>query len=189
MKSQWKSFLKNVLFREILLVLWVIFLWWLIFWFVEWRSFINSLYFTTTTMATIWLGDIAPRTDLWKIVVMIYAFLWVPLFISLSWLILESRFNKRLKRYITKFYKEIHEAEIELKQMEDKVWEELWDVMRQEKKTEWEVEMTQKDVKITKKDVKTTKKKVQEIENIIEDKMWNKKSRWKVWKKPNSNSK
>jgi CBS domain containing-hemolysin-like protein len=176
MKSAWKSFFKHVLFREVLLVLWIIFLWWFIFWTVEWRSFINSLYFTTTTMATIWFGDITPQTTAWKIFVMIYAFLWVPLFISLSWLILESRFNKRLKQYITKFYKEIHAAEMELQAVEKEVWEELWDVMKQERRTQWRVEKTQKDVK-------TTKRKVEKIEEIIEDEMSGRKPRWKVRKK------
>lgn len=181
MKSAWKSFFKHVLFREILLVLWIIFLWWFIFWTVEWWSFINALYFTTTTMATIWFGDITPQTTIWKIFVMIYAFLWVPLFISLSWLILETRFNKRLKQYITKFYKEIHAAEVELQAVEKKVWEELWDVMREEQKTEGKVEKTQKDVK-------STKKKVENIEKAIEEGKVEREqsSRRKVWKKKQS---
>lgn len=183
MISEWKSFFKHILFREILVVIWIIFLWWFVFWIVEWRSFINALYFTTTTMATIWFGDITPHTNTWKILVMIYAFIWVPLFVSLSWLILETRFNKHLKKYITKFYKELHAAEMELKEVEDKVWEELWDVMKQEKKTEINVEKTQKDVKKTQKDVKKTEKKVEKIEEMIEEEMEDRKPRWKVWKK------
>jgi hypothetical protein len=175
-RSAWKSFFKNVLFREILLVFFIILLWGFIFWKIEWLSFIDSIYFTTTTMATIWLWDIAPQTITWKIFVMIYAFMWVPLFISLSWLILESRFNRRLKQYITNFHKELHIAEVELQEVEAKVWEEIWDVMKQEKRTEGKVDETVKWVKIN-------RKKIDRLEEIIEDNIVDRKPRWKIWKK------
>jgi len=175
-KSAWKSFFKNVLFREVLLVFFIILLWGFIFWQVEWLSFINALYFTTTTMATIWFWDITPQTTVWKIFVMIYAFMWVPLFISLSWLILESRFNRRLKQYISNFHKELHVAELELQEVEDKVGEELGDVMKQEKKTEVKIDATAKWVKIN-------RKKIDRLEEIIEDNIVEKKPRWKIWKR------
>lgn len=176
MKPAWKKFMKNVLFREILLVLFIIILWAFIFWQVEWLSFINSIYFTTTTMATIWFGDITPQTTTWKIFVMIYAFMWVPLFISLSWLILESRFNRRLKQYISNFHKELHIAELELQEVEEKVWEELWNVMKQEEKAKGKIEETAEWVKIN-------RKKIEKIEEMIEDNIADKKPRWKVWKR------
>ena len=65
---------------------------------------------------------------------------------------------------------------MELQAVEKEVWEELWDVMKQERRTQWRVEKTQKDVK-------TTKRKVEKIEEIIEDEMSGRKPRWKVRKK------
>ena len=131
-------------------------------------------------MATIWFGDVTPQTALWKVFVMIYAFIWVPLFVSLSWLILETRFNKHLKKYITKFYKELHAAEMELKEVEDRVWEELWAVTREAQRTQVKVERTQKDVK-------STKKKVEKIEKVIEESIERKnKPRRKIRKKKQS---
>lgn len=175
-KSAWKSFFKNVLFREILFVFFIIILWGFIFWKIEWLNFIDSLYFTTTTMATIWFGDITPQTDLWKIFVMIYAFMWVPLFISVSWLILESRFNRRLKQYISNFHKELHIAELELKEVENKVEEELGDVMKQWKKTEIKIDKTAEWVKIN-------RKKIEKIEDMIQDNSTDKNLRWQIWKR------
>ncbi|MFZ2150453.1 MAG: ion channel [Candidatus Absconditicoccaceae bacterium] len=175
-RSAGKSFLKNVLFREILLVFFIILIGGFIFWKIEGLSFIDSIYFTTTTMATIGLGDIAPQTTTGKIFVMIYAFMGVPLFISLSGLILESRFNKRLKQYISNFHKELHAAELELQEVEDKVGEELGDVMKQEKKTEGKIDETVESVKIN-------RKKIEKIEEMIQDNSTDKKPRWKIWKR------
>ncbi len=176
MNQAWKSFHKNLLFREIIVIIGIIFLWWLIFWKVEWLRFINSLYFTVVTITTIWYGDITPQTDLWKIFAMIYAFMGVPIFISLSWLILESRFNKRMKQYITHFHKELHKAEEELQEVEGKVEKELWYVMRQWKRTQSEVQETEKDIK-------ATNKKISQIQDIIQDEIIQNHPRRKFWRK------
>ncbi len=102
--------------------------------------------------------------------------MWVPLFISLSWLILESRFNRRLKQYISNFHKELHIAELELKEVEEKVEEELGDVMKQWKKTDIKIDETAKWVKIN-------RKKIDRLTEIIEDNIVEKKPRWKIWKR------
>lgn len=176
MNQAWKSFRKNLLLREVVIIIWIILLWWIIFRKVEWFSFVDSLYFTVITITTIWYWDITPQTDLWKIFAMIYAFMWVPIFVSLSWLILESRFNRHIKYYMTHFHKELHKAEEELKEVEEKVESELWDVIKQWEKTETKIDETAKWVKVN-------KRKIEKIEEIIKEEITEKKPRRKIWKR------
>lgn len=146
MKNAGKAFISNILLVEILIILAVIFFWAVWFHYVEWLSLFHSLYFVMTTMSTIWLWDITPKTDLWRVLVIFYSFLWVPLFLSISGLMLESRFNRRIKSYVSKFHKELYEAEKELKDMEEKVSETLEDVLETTESTQDRVEETQDQV-------------------------------------------
>lgn len=164
MKNAGKAFINNTLLVEILIVLLVILAWATIFHYLEWLHFFDSLYFVMTTMATIWLWDITPKTDLWKVFVIIYSFLWVPLFMWVSWLILESRFNRHIKNYVSKFYRELHEAEDELKDVEDQVNKRLEDVLENTEETQDQVEentdrIEEVEEKIEKKIEKKPKKK------------------------------
>jgi peptidoglycan hydrolase CwlO-like protein len=129
----------------------------------------ESFYFVMTTMATIGFWDITPQTDLWKVLVIIYAFLWVPLFISISWLRLESKFNKRIKWYVTKVYKEVHTAEEELKQIESKINKELDNVIQ-------EAETTEEKIEDASKEIKSTNQKIDKMEKEIKKDQI---SRWK----------
>jgi len=179
-RNVWKKFFWHVIAIELIIILWVVLIGWVIFHFVEWLSFFHAVYFAVTTMATVWFGDIVPKTDLGRVFVMIYAFMGVPLFLSISWLILESRFNRRIKSYVAKFHKELHKAEEELKEVEEKVNKELWDAIEKTdenvSETKWEVKETKQnvldtkeEVMETKKEVKETKKKVEKIENTIDE--------------------
>lgn len=170
-KTAWKKFFNSLIFSEILIILLVIVTWAVIFHFVEWLSFFHSIYFVMTTMATIWYWDITPHTDLWRVFVIIYAFLWVPLFISISWLILESRFNKHIKKYINRLNRELHQAEQEIEQVEKNVQKELWSAIW---KSEHEIEKIEWEVGQTKKEVRKTEKEVEKIEDVIY-----RKPRWK----------
>lgn len=140
MKNAGKAFISNTLLVEILIIIFVILVGAIIFHYLEWLTLFDSLYFVMTTMATIWLWDITPHTDLWKVFVIIYSFLWVPLFMWVSWLILESRFNSHIKNYVSKFYRELHEAEDELKDVEDQVNKRLEDVLENTEETQDQVE-------------------------------------------------
>jgi len=124
-------------------------------------------------MATVGFGDITPHTPLGKTIVMIYALTGVPLFVSLSGIILESRFNRTVKHHVNKFYRELQEAEREIQAMEDRVSDEISDVMEETEHNEDKIDRTQKDV------VKTEKE-VEKIERVLEDELEeDKKSRWK----------
>lgn len=140
MKNVGKAFISNTLLIEIFAVVFIIILWAAIFHYVEWISFFDWIYFVISTMSTVWLGDIVPQTDTWKVFVVIYSILWVPLFLSVSGLILESRFNRRIKSYVSKFHKDLHEAEIELKEMEKNVNERIENVLETTEETKDQVE-------------------------------------------------
>lgn len=164
-KNVGKKFMKNVLLLEITIVLIIIVIGAFLFHYIEWYKLLDGFYFIVMTMSTIGFGDITPKTDVGKIMVMIYAFMWVPFFISISGLLLESRFNRRIKSYINKLHRELHDAETEIRGMEEKVSKEL----------EWTLEL---DGEATQKDIKTTKKTVERIEEELEGGMI-KKPRWK----------
>ena len=120
-KNEGKKFFTSLLFREIVFVILIVFAGAVAFQLMEGHSYFNSLYFTVMTMTTVGYGDITPQTAFGKIFVMIYALLGVPLFISLSGLIIENRFNKQIKSYIEKIYKEIHSAQRSLGETEARI--------------------------------------------------------------------
>lgn len=164
MKNAGKAFISSTLLIEISAVIFVIILWATIFHYVEWIRFFDWIYFVISTMSTVWLGDIVPQTDTWKVFVVIYSILWVPLFLSVSGLILESRFNRRIKSYVTKFHKELHAAETELKDMEEKVSDTLEDVLETTEDTQDKVEETQDQVE-------ENTDRIEEVEEKVEKKI------------------
>ena len=130
-------------------------------------------------MSTVWLWDIVPQTDTWKVFVVIYSLLWVPLFLSVSGLILESRFNRRIKSYVSKFYKELHAAETELKDMEEKVSDTLEDVLETTENTQDQVEETQDQVEENTDRIEEVEEKVEKkIEKKPKKKVNNPKIHW-----------
>ncbi|MEI6426021.1 MAG: ion channel [Candidatus Absconditabacteria bacterium] len=169
--SQGKKFFSNLLIIEVGAIILFIVLGATIFAFVEHHSFFDSLYFTITTMATVGFGDITPHTVWGKGLVMLYALTGVPLFVSLSGIILENRFNRTVKHHVTKFYKEIQEAEREIKDMEEKVSDEISDVMAETEINEEKIDDTQRDVRKTQKDVIKTEQEVEKIEKVLENEL------------------
>ncbi len=82
-----------------------------LFHIVEGWDLFNSFYFTSVTMSTIWYWDMAPVTHGGKIIAIIYGFMGAPLFIGLTWLIFQTRFQKLIKHSIHAYHKEAKEAE------------------------------------------------------------------------------
>lgn len=116
-KHQTKKFIDT---RRILLsVAWfiviAIILWMILFHFAEWRNYFDSLYFTVITFSTIWYGDITPLTHFGKIVAMVYALLWVPLFVWITSVVMELRFKKFVFHHFEHNTKSLKRAETEIK--------------------------------------------------------------------------
>lgn len=182
--SAGKKFFWNLLVIEVSAVILFIILWAIAFSIVEQHSFFDSLYFTITTMATVGFGDITPHTIWGKWLVMLYALTGVPLFVSLSGIILENRFNRTVKHHVAKFYKEIQEAEREIKDMEEKVSDEISDVMQETEINEEKIDDTQRDVRKTHRDVIKTEQEVEKLEKVLETEMNEGTPRWeKIIKK------
>lgn len=172
--SPGKIFFENLVVIEISFIIVFLLIGATLFCLAEGHSFFDSLYFTITTMATVWFWDITPHTTIGKILVMIYSLTGVPLFVSLSGIILENRFNRTVKAHVSKFYREIQEAEREIHEMEDRVTEELTDVME-------ETTINEDRIDITQKEVHQTEKEVEKIEKVIENELVEEKTPW--WKK------
>lgn len=103
---------------------------------VEGWNLFDSFYFTSVTMSTIWYGDMAPLTHGGKIISIIYGFMWAPLFIWLTWLLFQTRFQKLIKHSFHAYHKEAKEAEAlaqenkkalkkeqkEIEEIHDEIW-------------------------------------------------------------------
>jgi voltage-gated potassium channel Kch len=50
---------------------------------VEGWSWVDALYFSITTISTVGLGDLAPKTDLGKLFTVVYIFIGVGVFVAL----------------------------------------------------------------------------------------------------------
>ncbi|MFA7717992.1 MAG: potassium channel family protein [Candidatus Absconditabacterales bacterium] len=79
---------------------------------VEGWNLFNSFYFTTVTMSTIGYGDMAPLTHGGKVIAIIYGFMGAPLFIGLTGLLFQTRFQKLIKHSIHAYHREAKEAEV-----------------------------------------------------------------------------
>ncbi len=82
---------------EVFIVILILIIWSLIFSNVEGVNLFDSFYFSVITIAGIWYWDIVPHTNIWKIIVMIYAFIWIPLFVSM-WYLITSIISYPLKK-------------------------------------------------------------------------------------------
>jgi len=110
----------SILFFTVIIVI-IVLIGTLSFHFVEWWGMFNAFYFTTVTMATVGYGDMAPITHAGKIVAIFYWFMGAPMFIGLTWIILQSKFQKVVKNSIHEYHKEIKEAQKEA----EKLWEDI----------------------------------------------------------------
>jgi len=69
-------------------------------------NYFDALYFTVITTATIGFGDLVPHTVAGKVLTMVYAIFYVPLFLYVATLMYESRFRsiraaeERMARHI-----------------------------------------------------------------------------------------
>lgn len=79
---------------------------------IEWWNFFDSFYFVTVTMATVGYGDMAPITHWGKILAIFYGFMGAPLFIWLTGVILQTKFNQVIKRSIHAYHQEAKEAKM-----------------------------------------------------------------------------
>lgn len=77
------------------------------------ETYFNALYFTVITTATIGFGDLVPMTVAGKILTMIYAVFYVPLFLYVMTLLFQLNLNRlRLADELIK--KEIKNVEIDV---------------------------------------------------------------------------
>ena len=77
-----------------------------------WHYF-DALYFTIITTATIGFGDLVPHSVAGKILTMIYAVFYVPLFLYVATLMYESRF-RRLKAAEEQIDRQLHDVEADV---------------------------------------------------------------------------
>lgn len=89
----------------------------LCFHFIERRDLFHSFYFTTVTMATVGYGDMAPMTNAGKIVAIFYGFMGAPLFVGITGIILQSKFQKIVRGSIHEYHKELKEAALAAKKL------------------------------------------------------------------------
>lgn len=123
-RIKWKVLHKHVITIFLLAVLFIILIWAIIFKFTEWRNFLDSTYFIVMTITTIGYGDITPITQPWKIISMIYAFMWVPIFFGIMGILLENRIKKTMEIHMMDLKKELIDTEEKLEETERKLLKE-----------------------------------------------------------------
>lgn len=77
------------------------------------ESYFNAFYFTVITTATIGFGDLVPLTIGGKIVTMLYAIFYVPLFLYVMTLIYQNNIE-RLRLQDRKLESKIHDVEVDV---------------------------------------------------------------------------
>lgn len=63
--------------------------------FVEDFSWLDSLYFTVITLATIGYGDLAPKTDIGKLFTIFYVIVGITVFVLLAQVVLAKIIDRR----------------------------------------------------------------------------------------------
>lgn len=76
-------------------------------------SYFNAFYFTVITTATIGFGDLVPITAAGKIVTMLYAIFYVPLFLYTMNVLFQSRFD-RIRLADERIERELHDVEADV---------------------------------------------------------------------------
>ncbi len=67
--------------------------------FVEGWNWLNSIYFTVITLATVGYGDLTPKTDAGKVFTIFYVFIGIGVFVTIANLFLRYRLQKGLTRH------------------------------------------------------------------------------------------
>lgn len=89
------NFAKIKLYYVLIFILIILLIGTLIFQRLENLSYIDSFYFTTSTLTTVGYGDIVPTHDLSKIITSVYSLLGVGLFLFILGIVTEYYFYKR----------------------------------------------------------------------------------------------
>lgn len=76
-------------------------------------SYFNAFYFTVITTATIGFGDLVPITAAGKIVTMLYAIFYVPLFLYTMNILFQSRFDQ-MRIADERLEREMHNVEADV---------------------------------------------------------------------------
>ncbi|PID34812.1 MAG: hypothetical protein CR971_01355, partial [candidate division SR1 bacterium] len=119
----------------------------LTFHIVEGWSYFDSLYFTVATFSTIGYGDIVPVTYIGKILVMVYAFLGVPLFVAITTLLMERRFKKFVFNHFAHHSKQLAQTERKLTKKLELTAKEIEDEAKKTQKQEQKIKKLEKEVK------------------------------------------
>jgi voltage-gated potassium channel len=77
------------------------------------ESYFDAFYFTVITTATIGFGDLVPITTAGKIVTMLYAIFYVPLFLYTMNILFQSRFD-RIRVADERLEREMHDVEADV---------------------------------------------------------------------------
>lgn len=134
---------KKILISIAIFLFVLIITWTTSFHLAEWWSYFDSLYFAVMTFTTIWYWDFAPITDVWKAFAIIYAILWVPIFVGLLTIIVESRIKMLIHDYFVHHTKKLVHTDNQLK--------------KELSKEEQEISTIEKEVNKMKNDMKTKK--------------------------------
>lgn len=92
-----------------LIAVWI-FLLWIIIWtisfhYIENWTFIDSFYFSVTTLTTVWYWDIYPSTEIWRLYAAIYILFWVTSVIWWSMAVIWTHTINRGENKIQKKFK------------------------------------------------------------------------------------
>ena len=129
-KGRDKYLFKNIFKSFVIWILWLIIIGWIVFVIIEWRTFLDAIYFVIMTMTTIGYGDIVPTTEIGKIFAILFAFSGVPIFVGIVGLIFEWRIKNSISKHMDELEKELIETENKLEKTEKKLLDEERQVVK-----------------------------------------------------------